>query len=270
VPRSTHGIEKTHWRVGTCGSTRSTRWAASSAILRPPHEGQKARPLHENGTSRSSVHEGSRRRRHDHPVPRLRGASRRPCSKPSMTAAATVTGSRWSSPRGTPHSLPGRHPPYPQRRGRRSPGAPGRRPGRGAPRPIPRRPTSRPASAPLDPFASLPGRARRLCAREAPLVHAGSHGSPSRAKAAPSALREAGADTPNSPRPWSIACSRTCRCASGSSRCHDAARPPPPRYASASCALASRGSPHQRGGRSGRSRRQLPWHRRSSPFTGAG
>ncbi len=40
-------------RTGTTGIRRSTRCAAVSAILRPPHEGQNPRHLHEKATSRS-------------------------------------------------------------------------------------------------------------------------------------------------------------------------------------------------------------------------
>ena len=47
------GTLKTHWRTGTSGNTWSTRCAARSAMRRPPQLGQKPRPLHENGTSRS-------------------------------------------------------------------------------------------------------------------------------------------------------------------------------------------------------------------------
>jgi restriction endonuclease Mrr len=41
---------------GRLGKTRSTRWAALSAMRRPPHEGQKPLPLHENATNRSLPH----------------------------------------------------------------------------------------------------------------------------------------------------------------------------------------------------------------------
>ena len=39
------GTETTHWRVGTQGMTRSTRWAAVWAMRRPAHDGQNPRRL---------------------------------------------------------------------------------------------------------------------------------------------------------------------------------------------------------------------------------
>ncbi len=45
--------EDPHCRVGTSGSIRSTRWAAVSAMRRPPRDGQKPRPLLAKATSRS-------------------------------------------------------------------------------------------------------------------------------------------------------------------------------------------------------------------------
>ena len=47
------GTESTHWRAGTCGSTWSVRWAATSHILRALQEGQTPLALHENGMIRS-------------------------------------------------------------------------------------------------------------------------------------------------------------------------------------------------------------------------
>src|SRR5262245_42111206 len=48
--RNESGSVSTHCRTGTCGSTRSTRFAAVSAMRRPPQLGQKPRPFHENAT----------------------------------------------------------------------------------------------------------------------------------------------------------------------------------------------------------------------------
>jgi hypothetical protein len=42
------GTESTHCRTGT-------KCAARSAMRRPPHEGQKPLPLHENGSNRSNA-----------------------------------------------------------------------------------------------------------------------------------------------------------------------------------------------------------------------
>jgi hypothetical protein len=42
------GTDNTHWRYGALGRTRSTRWAAVSAIRRAVHDGQMPRRLHEN------------------------------------------------------------------------------------------------------------------------------------------------------------------------------------------------------------------------------
>jgi hypothetical protein len=61
VPKPVRQLS-THWRTGTRGSTPSTSRAALSVMRRPPQLGQKPRPLHENGTSRSSVHSVHRRR----------------------------------------------------------------------------------------------------------------------------------------------------------------------------------------------------------------
>ena len=47
------GSDSTHCRTGATGNTRSTRWAAVSAILLPAHEGHQMRRLHEKGRSRS-------------------------------------------------------------------------------------------------------------------------------------------------------------------------------------------------------------------------
>ena len=58
--RSPKGNERTHWRMGTRGSTRSTRCAAVSAICRPPHEGQKPRLLHEKAKTWSSPQSSQR------------------------------------------------------------------------------------------------------------------------------------------------------------------------------------------------------------------
>jgi hypothetical protein len=46
-----HGSEHTHWRTGASGNTSSTRCAATSAIRRPQHDGQKPLLLHENATT---------------------------------------------------------------------------------------------------------------------------------------------------------------------------------------------------------------------------
>src|SRR6266702_5167025 len=51
--RNGTGTETTHWRVGTQGITRSTRYAAVWAIRRPAHEGQNPRRLQLKGTSSS-------------------------------------------------------------------------------------------------------------------------------------------------------------------------------------------------------------------------
>ena len=39
------------WRTGTSGNTRSTRWAAVSAMRLLPQDGQKPRRLQENATT---------------------------------------------------------------------------------------------------------------------------------------------------------------------------------------------------------------------------
>jgi hypothetical protein len=50
--RDGSALVSTHWRSGAPGGmTCSTRFAAVAAIRRPKHEGQKARPLHENATT---------------------------------------------------------------------------------------------------------------------------------------------------------------------------------------------------------------------------
>src|SRR6186713_3246937 len=55
--RNEYGSESTHCRTGTAGITLSTRCAAVSPILLPPHDGQKARPpLQENASNRSLRH----------------------------------------------------------------------------------------------------------------------------------------------------------------------------------------------------------------------
>lgn len=48
--RRRKGSVRTHCRVPTWGTTRSTSDAARSAMRRPQHAGQNPRPLHENGT----------------------------------------------------------------------------------------------------------------------------------------------------------------------------------------------------------------------------
>jgi len=54
-------------RTGTAGITLSTRCAAVSAILLPPHDGQKKRPpLQENASNRSLRHVSQCRRRKPH------------------------------------------------------------------------------------------------------------------------------------------------------------------------------------------------------------
>ena len=50
------GTETTHWRVGTQGMTRVTRWAAVWAIRRAAHDGQKPRRLQLKGSSSSFGH----------------------------------------------------------------------------------------------------------------------------------------------------------------------------------------------------------------------
>ena len=50
--RRFHGTVTTHCRVATCGSTRSTHQAEVAAIRRPPHRGQKPRPLQAKVTRR--------------------------------------------------------------------------------------------------------------------------------------------------------------------------------------------------------------------------
>ncbi len=52
----------THCRIGTAGNTWSTRCAARSVIRRPAQLGQNPRPLHENGTSRTSRQPARRNR----------------------------------------------------------------------------------------------------------------------------------------------------------------------------------------------------------------
>jgi hypothetical protein len=53
---------QTHSRTGTSGNTRSTRWAARSAMRRPPQLEQNPRPLHEKATSRSNPQAAHRKR----------------------------------------------------------------------------------------------------------------------------------------------------------------------------------------------------------------
>jgi hypothetical protein len=43
--RTGTGTDTTHWRVGTQGMTRSTRWAAVCAMRRPAQDGQNPRRL---------------------------------------------------------------------------------------------------------------------------------------------------------------------------------------------------------------------------------
>jgi hypothetical protein len=49
--RTPCGTDNTHCRAGARGKMRSTRWAAVSAMRRPPQDGQKPRFLHENATT---------------------------------------------------------------------------------------------------------------------------------------------------------------------------------------------------------------------------
>ena len=49
------GTETTHWRVGTQGMTRSTRWAAVWAMRRPAHDGQNPRRLQLKARSTSCL-----------------------------------------------------------------------------------------------------------------------------------------------------------------------------------------------------------------------
>jgi hypothetical protein len=42
--RTRNGSDSTHWRIGTCGSTRSTKCAAESLIRRAPQDRQNPRP----------------------------------------------------------------------------------------------------------------------------------------------------------------------------------------------------------------------------------
>ena len=57
------GTDTTHWRVGTQGMTRSTRWAAVCAMRRPAQEGQNPRRLQLKARSNSlgQVSQPSRR-----------------------------------------------------------------------------------------------------------------------------------------------------------------------------------------------------------------
>jgi hypothetical protein len=50
-------------RTGTCGITRSTRWAAVSCMWRVVHEGQNTRPLQDSATNTSSPHAVQRTRK---------------------------------------------------------------------------------------------------------------------------------------------------------------------------------------------------------------
>ncbi len=50
--RRDHGTVTTHCRTATRGRTVSVQRRAAVVIRRPPHAGQKPRPLHEKGTSR--------------------------------------------------------------------------------------------------------------------------------------------------------------------------------------------------------------------------
>src|SRR5262249_39756461 len=56
--RTGTGTDTTHWRVGTQGITRSTRWAAVWAMRRPAQAGQNPRRLQRNASS-SSCWQGS-------------------------------------------------------------------------------------------------------------------------------------------------------------------------------------------------------------------
>ena len=49
--RTRNGSDRTHCRIGSWGSTRSTRCAAVSAMRLAPQDGQNPRPRHENATS---------------------------------------------------------------------------------------------------------------------------------------------------------------------------------------------------------------------------
>jgi hypothetical protein len=60
--RAHRGSERTHWRMGTCGSTRSRRCVAVPCMRRVVQEGQKPRPLQEKATRVSSPHEAQRTR----------------------------------------------------------------------------------------------------------------------------------------------------------------------------------------------------------------
>jgi hypothetical protein len=78
-------------RTGTWGSTASTRWAASSAIRRPPQLGQKPCRLQEKGTRRSKAQPSHRTRA----KPRLSA----PQVKNSRNSRSTKRGSPPSSVR---------------------------------------------------------------------------------------------------------------------------------------------------------------------------
>ena len=62
--RNGMGTNTTHWRVGTLGITRSTKWAAVWAMRRPAHDGQNPRrlPLKARSTSFLQVSQPSRRK----------------------------------------------------------------------------------------------------------------------------------------------------------------------------------------------------------------
>ena len=61
-PTISEGGDRTYCRMGTSGSTRSTKWCAVSCIRLAPQLGQSPRPLHENGSARSAAQSGHRSR----------------------------------------------------------------------------------------------------------------------------------------------------------------------------------------------------------------
>ena len=81
------GTLKTHWRTGTSRTTWSTRWAARSAMRRPPQLGQNPRPLHENATSRSVLQSPHRNRAKPRPGSRTAGTRG---THPRRSAAARL------------------------------------------------------------------------------------------------------------------------------------------------------------------------------------
>ena len=81
--RRFHGTMSPNCRVATCGITRSTQWAAFSAIRRPAHDGQNPRVLQENNTRRSWSHPRYARNSRSTNHGRVRSTSRSAPTRPA-------------------------------------------------------------------------------------------------------------------------------------------------------------------------------------------